>query len=247
MEENSLKHQKKVKLMGTIILVLSILSAVGMLFLLLVSGVAYSTIGDELDIKGVFNEAAEFAEDVSAIDVADTAEVLSESESILKDLNDEGLAAEKRELEVASRELKEAQKELDEALTELKEEMEGLPTTPLDLKSIFYGCLVASILTLIISVFLFMIGRSWRRLEPFSKGVIFGVRGLGITFLAQSLLSFFWPLPDEDGDAMVQMLNSTFYLNLSFAPLFSLGLLLLTLSWVIEHGQKLEEVDKLTV
>lgn len=242
MEKIQLIHQKKVKLMGTILIVVSIFSAVTMLPLLGLSGYAYGKFGETINFQEVLGDLSSEETGEAKKHEMETSNLIRESKELL------GGNYEGSEAEAAIEELKQADKELEEAERELNQMLGDIPSKPFNLRVFFYGMLIATILTVVASVFLFMVGRSWRATDPFSRRVIIGLRGLGITFLVQSMVVFFFP--DTTGDDMsgfVHLLNAAPLITIGTAPLFSLGVVLLTLSWVIEHGQQLNESNKLTI
>lgn len=92
---------------------------------------------------------------------------------------------------------------------------------------------------------------SWRQEDPFGRGTILGLRWLGFLSLAQFIV----------GWVLVFLVPSSGYGDLvSFSVMFdelvslsgagaslSSGIVFLTLSWVVEHGQKMQEEQALTI
>lgn len=236
MNETRILHQKKVKLMGTILIVLSILSVVFMSAVLMYLGNSYKQHGAETTVRDLID---------FELDPLDLGGPLFDDEQIEKETQKLSKLFQKLDREEIEKIVRESYKEAEQMLedNDLIEELE-FANEPIKLKQIFTTMILSTALTFVIAWFLIMIGRSWRRLEPFSRSVVIGLRGLGITFLAQLVLDFIFA---EGAGSVTEVANSYPDYGFTMAPLLSLGILLLSLSWVIEYGQKLNEAEQLTI
>ncbi|MCG8602498.1 MAG: DUF2975 domain-containing protein [Verrucomicrobiales bacterium] len=216
--------------MGTILIVVAILSVIGSLIGLTVTGIAHRKYGDEMSFKEWFSSFEIEGEPVNIQEAIDNL---------------------REELGADSPEVKEFEKIIEYAKRadqDMDEFIEAMSSESFNLKALFQAAFIATILALIIAVFLVMIGRSWRKVDPFSRKVVMGLRGLGIVFLIQTVILNLMPNPSvENGSAISELTSIAPFTVAGTAPLLSLGLLLLALSWVIEHGQKLTEDTELTI
>lgn len=116
--------------------------------------------------------------------------------------------------------------------------------------------LLVIVTTAFFSILSFVILRmalSWRQGDPFGPGTIRGLRWLGVLFLVQFLASWVVGLfvPYDSGF----IIDLTFFssiledlaTNFGIGASLSCGIVFLTLSWVVEYGQKMKEEQALTI
>ena len=104
----------------------------------------------------------------------------------------------------------------------------------------------------LISLIFLRLAIEWRKGDPFGKVTIIGLRWLGVIFLLQFVLSQFLPFLVPESELSYLFLFSHLYdmpvdaFLTGGAPL-SCGILFLILSWVLDHGNKMKEEQALTI
>lgn len=103
-----------------------------------------------------------------------------------------------------------------------------------------------------VAVIILRMALSWRKGDPFGRKTILSLRWLAILFIAQFLAGYaatpFLPYSDYSD----LLFHATIY-DVPIEILFggganlSCGLVLLTLSWVLEHGKKMKDEQALTI
>lgn len=102
-----------------------------------------------------------------------------------------------------------------------------------------------------VAVVILRMAVGWRREDPFGRGTILGLRWLGLLFLAQFIvgLVLVFLIPSSGYGELVTfsvMLDELAFSSATGVPL-SCGIVFLTLSWVVEYGQKMKEEHALTI
>jgi len=111
---------------------------------------------------------------------------------------------------------------------------------------------LAAALYAIIALIILQMALAWKQGDPFGKRTILGLRWLAILYIGQFVASFaIGPvLPHAEYDDL--LFHASIY-QLPIDMLFgtganlSCGLVLLTLSWVLEHGRKMKDEQALTI
>lgn len=225
MNAESSPHQKKVRLMGTI---LAIISWFGLVILAFAMVLFFAALANRdafmnyvADIS-FFNEGVEGLEESEreAIDDADLTEFLPEGVT----------------LDMTVRELIEADRQfLSDHLR-----LTGIHS------------FLTLLIYILIAILFLRIALAWRKADPFSRSTIVGLRWLGAIMLIQFFggivygifipHSFTWILQGSEfyDTALESMIGFQ-------GPSLEFGILFITLSWVLEHGQQIKQEQELTV
>lgn len=220
-------HQKKVRLMGTI---LAIISWIGLAFLggVLALFVYFAVTNDTDLLAGYLVDFEIYGEEFEGLAESEIEEII---DLVYEDFFPEGIT-----LDTTVRELIRIDREF--AVDHLK----------------YIGAhgLLTIAIYIVIAILFLRIAFAWRKGEPFSRATTMGLRWLGIILLVQFgggiLYSFFIP------ESITRILSGSEFYDTALealmgaqGPNLEFGILFITLSWVLEHGRQIKEEQSLTV